>query len=72
MRIGIDLGGTKIEGILIDDQGHEKARCRKATPVGDYTGTIQAITDLVADLELLGSLKNNETPVGIGIPGTSL
>lgn len=70
MRIGIDLGGTKIEGILIDDQGHEKARCRKATPVGDYTGTIQAITDLVADLELLGSLKNNETPVGIGIPGT--
>ena len=70
MRIGIDLGGTKIEGILLDDQGHEKARQRVATPAGDYTGTIQAITDLVADLELLANLNHKETPVGIGIPGT--
>ena len=70
MRIGIDLGGTKIEGILLDDQGHEKARQRVVTPVGDYTGTVHAITDLVADLELLANLNHNETPVGIGIPGT--
>jgi fructokinase len=70
MRIGIDLGGTKIEGILLDDQGHEKARQRVVTPVGDYTGTVHAITDLVADLELLANLNHNETTVGIGIPGT--
>ena len=70
MRIGIDLGGTKIEGILLDDQGHEKARQRVTTPVGDYTGTVQAITTLVADLERLANLNHNETPVGIGIPGT--
>ena len=70
MRIGIDLGGTKIEGILLDDQGYEKARQRVVTPVGDYTGTVHAITDLVADLELLANLNHNETPVGIGIPGT--
>ena len=70
MRIGIDLGGTKIEGILLDDQGHEKARQRVVTPVGDYTGTVHAITDQVADLELLANLNHNETTVGIGIPGT--
>jgi len=70
MRIGIDLGGTKIEGILLDDQGHEKARHKIATPAGDYKATIEAITDLVANLEQLGDLKHNETPVGIGIPGT--
>lgn len=70
MRIGIDLGGTKIEGILLDDRGHEKARQRVATPAGNYAGTIQAITDLVAGLELLANLNHKETPVGIGIPGT--
>ena len=70
MRIGIDLGGTKIEGILIDDLGDEKARIKLATPVGDYNATIQSITNLVADLEKLGNLKNTEIPVGIGIPGT--
>jgi len=70
MRIGIDLGGTKIEGILLDDQGHEKARQRVATPAGDYRGTVQAIASLVADLERLANLNDNDTPVGIGIPGT--
>ncbi len=70
MRIGIDLGGTKIEGILLDDHGHEKARHKIPTPAGDYIGTIQAITDLVANIEQLGNLKNTETPIGIGIPGT--
>jgi fructokinase len=70
MRIGIDLGGTKIEGILLDDQGREKARRKVATPAGDYAGTVQAISNLVANLEQLGNLKHNKTPVGIGIPGT--
>ena len=70
MRIGIDLGGTKIEGILLDNLGVEKARLKVATPTGDYLATIQAITNLVADIEKLGNLRNNETPIGIGIPGT--
>ena len=38
MRIGIDLGGTKIEGIALDDDGRERARLRVATPAGDYAG----------------------------------
>ena len=70
MRIGVDLGGTKIEGILIDNLGDEKARVKVATPVGDYNATIHAITKLIADLEKLGNLKNKVTPIGVGIPGT--
>lgn len=70
MRIGIDLGGTKIEGILLDNLGVEKARVKVATPTGDYKATIQAINNLVTNLEQLGNLKNTETPIGIGIPGS--
>ena len=67
MRIGIDLGGTKIEGIVLDAHGVERARRRVPTPTGDYSGTLSAITGLVADLE------NDTGPaqsIGIGIPGT--
>lgn len=67
MRIGIDLGGTKIEGIALDDQGQELFRDRIATPQHDYAATISAITDLVQGIEVhtgqIGSL-------GMGIPGT--
>lgn len=66
MRIGIDLGGTKIEGILLDDHGHECSRLRTPTPKGDYTATVRAIADLVRHLS-----TGCETPpsVGVGIPG---
>jgi fructokinase len=67
MRIGIDLGGTKIEGIAIADDGGERLRRRVATPRGDYASTIAAVADLVHDLEHeLGT----QGTVGVGIPGT--
>jgi fructokinase len=66
MRIGIDLGGTKIEGVALDDSGHELARRRVATPRGDYAGTIEALAGLVAFLESQIGLPGT---VGIGMPG---
>ena len=42
-RIGIDLGGTKVEGLLLDESGAERWRERVPTPQGDYDGTIEAI-----------------------------
>ncbi len=51
VRIGIDLGGTKIEGIILADDGREIARRRVATPRGDYDATLRAVAELVAKLE---------------------
>lgn len=66
MRLGIDLGGTKIEIIALADNGRECLRRRVATPQGDYRATVEAISCLVeqaeADLGQPGS-------VGIAIPG---
>jgi fructokinase len=70
VRIGIDLGGTKIEGIALDDEGRECARERVATPAGDYEATVAAIVDLVALLERqAGVAAEARPPVGVGIPG---
>lgn len=66
MRIGIDLGGTKIEGIALDDQGKEQVRHRVATPGGDYAATLQAIAELV---EYIEGLTQYTDSVGIGTPG---
>lgn len=65
MRIGIDLGGTKIEGILLDDSGAERRRQRVPTP-RSYDGTIGAIVRLVTDLDQHAGIK---ATVGLGIPG---
>ena len=51
MRIGIDLGGTKIEGCALDDEGRLLARERVATPRDDYAETLAAIVRLVATVE---------------------
>lgn len=66
MRIGIDLGGTKIECIAIGEGGREEFRRRVATPRGDYEGTIAAIAGLVraADEE-----TGERGTVGVGVPG---
>lgn len=64
MRIGIDVGGTKIEGVLLDDGGDEIMRNRVATPSGDYEAIIATIAGLVSDLDQTG-----EASVGIGHPG---
>jgi fructokinase len=66
LRIGVDLGGTKIEAIALDDRGHTLRRQRIATPQGDYPATVSAVAGLVASLEqALGARAS----VGIGIPG---
>jgi len=70
MRIGIDLGGSKIEGLILDSAGHELARRRISTPAGDYAGTVRAVADLVAALASQCGAADT-TPVGIGIPGTT-
>jgi fructokinase len=67
MRIGIDLGGTKIEALGIDNSGNERVRHRVPTPRGEYAGTIAAMVDLVKRIER----ETGETgTVGAGIPGT--
>lgn len=66
MRIGIDVGGTKIEGIAIADAGQELVRRRLPTPRGDYQATIDAIAALVAAIE--DETRGTGT-VGLGIPG---
>jgi fructokinase len=67
MRIGVDVGGTKIEGIALDAKGAELQRIRTATPKGDYEGTIAAIVGLVHELE---TVTGQTGTVGVGIPGT--
>ncbi|RDH81581.1 MAG: fructokinase [endosymbiont of Galathealinum brachiosum] len=67
MRIGIDLGGTKVEGIALDDNGKQLIRHRVLTPAGDYQGTLNAIVDLVGYIE--SSIKHCAS-IGIGTPGS--
>ena len=62
LRIGIDLGGTKIEAIALDPAGNEVFRKRIPSPRGDYAATLGAIASLVREA--------GEGTVGIGIPGT--
>ena len=66
MRIGIDMGGTKIEGIAIAENGEELFRKRIDTPRNDYNGTVKAISGIVDELE---AKTNQKGTVGIGIPG---
>ncbi len=67
MRIGIDIGGTKIEGIALDGDGAERARLRVASPIGDYGTTVRAVAALVAELEAeAGAMADG---IGVGIPG---
>ncbi len=66
-RLGIDLGGTKIEIVALDAQGRELLRRRVPTPQGDYAATVAAVAALVAGVELeLGGRGS----VGIGTPGS--
>ena len=65
MRIGIDLGGTKIEAVALDGEGRERFRKRVRSPRGDYPGTIEAVASLVAEAEAAAG----SATVGIGIPG---
>ena len=67
VRVGIDLGGTKIEALALDVAGRELARKRVATPAGDYEATIRAVSSLVFEIE---TLVEKPATVGIGMPGS--
>jgi fructokinase len=67
MRIGVDLGGTKIEAVALARDGQELARQRLATPRHDYDATLQAIATLVTALERATGATGT---VGVGMPGT--
>ena len=66
MRIGIDLGGTKIEIIAIDDDGAERLRRRTPTPVHDYALTLKTLADLIQTAE---NELHCKASIGIGTPG---
>lgn len=66
MRIGIDLGGTKIEGVVMDADSQIVKRLRVATPQNNYQATLSAINDLVMELES----GQAACSVGIGHPGS--
>jgi len=65
MRIGIDLGGTKIEAVALGDDGAERLRRRVATPRG-YESTLGAIAKLVSDVE---AETGSRGTIGVGMPG---
>jgi fructokinase len=67
MLIGIDWGGTKIEGVALTNEGQEILRLREKTPRHDYDGCIRIIVDLVERIE---QETGQYCPVGIGIPGS--
>lgn len=69
-RIGIDLGGTKISGVVLAADGATLASRRVASPRDDYAATIAAIGELVAALEGAAALAPGAAPVGVGTPGT--
>ena len=70
-RVGIDLGGTKIAGRLLNPNGEFGPEFRVPTPAGDYDATLRAITDLVERLCLDGDVDGDRSVfVGIGIPGS--
>ena len=67
MRIGVDLGGTKIEALALGNDGRELSRIRVPTPRG-YEASLEAISKLVHDVEREGAAGERGS-VGIGIPG---
>ncbi len=67
MRLGVDLGGTKIEIIVLEADGTVVLRERVPTPQGDYSATLAAIEDLVRAAEQ--RLGVSGIPLGIGTPG---
>jgi len=66
MRIGIDLGGTKIETVVLAPDGTLRFRRRIDSPRGSYDGTVVAIVEQVAAAE---AAIGTRATVGIGMPG---
>lgn len=68
MRLGLDYGGTKIEGVVLGPDGAERARARVPTPRDDYDGGIRVIAALTDQLE--AQAGGRIETVGIGVPGS--
>lgn len=66
IRLGVDLGGTKIEIIALNADGEVLLRLRRPTPKGDYLATVEAIVALVKEAEQPLGLSGS---LGVGIPG---
>lgn len=69
LRIGVDVGGTKIEGLVLGAGNEQISRMRVASPGGDYGATVEAIADLVERLERESDARGS---VGVGIPGSAV
>ncbi|MGB1580712.1 MAG: ROK family protein [Nevskiales bacterium] len=67
LRLGVDLGGTKIEAAVVAGNGEIVSRQRRPTPQGDYTATLQTIAELVTSLE--AESGQGALPTGICTPG---
>ena len=67
MRIGVDLGGTKTETVVMDERSRLIVRERVMTPQDDYRATLETIAVLVRRLEAAVGCQN--LPVGVGHPG---
>ena len=66
MRLGLDLGGTKIAAAVLAPDGREVWSRRVATPRGDYDGTLTALADLVVEAE---QAVGESCSIGVGMPG---
>ncbi len=70
LRIGVDLGGTKIEAALLGPGGEERARLRVPTPQGDYEATLRRLAELAGAVAERGGAASATPPsVGVGAPG---
>jgi fructokinase len=67
LRLGIDLGGSKIAGVALDPAGRAVAEQRILAPRDDYTATLRAIGDIIARLE---QEAGGQGSVGVGMPGS--
>jgi len=67
MRLGIDLGGTKIAGVVLDPKGTVVAECRMPAPQRDYAATIEALAAIITKLE---GAAGRPGSIGIGMPGS--
>jgi fructokinase len=67
MRIGVDVGGTKIEAVALDSSDQVAARLRVPTPRGDYPATVEAVARIVHAIELETGRQGS---VGVGMPGS--
>lgn len=68
LRLGIDLGGSKIAGVVLDGDGETRLQRRVDTPEGGYARTVEALVDLVQAMEQ--EIGAGALPLGVGTPGS--